>query len=202
MGQTEVDLTRWLVYLIVGIPAITWLLFTRNDALRLIALLGILIFVQDLFSSRRIVFGVGIGPSVIFVYACLTGLYISRGRFPSLGVFGPLWVLFLGAALLGLVSGSLGTGMLFWNIRGFQQLYFEGLFYFVVGVMAFHRDEDVPRFLFYYVVVIGAGVAATHLFALGTGWRPPSLVHSFEAGREVFYGGVFVNPIRSEHSMR
>jgi O-antigen ligase len=37
-------------------------------------------------------------------------------------------------------------------------------------------------------------VAATHLFALGTGWRPPNPTHSFEAGRDVFYGGVFVNP--------
>lgn len=38
--MVEINWSRWLVCFIVGVISLTWLLFTRNNALRLLAVLG------------------------------------------------------------------------------------------------------------------------------------------------------------------
>jgi O-antigen ligase len=191
----EINWARWLVYLVVGVPALTWLLFTRNNVLRLLAVLGILMFVEAIFTWRRHFFAIGVGPSVAFVYVALVGLYFQRGRFPSLGTQGFLWVAFLFTALIGLFMGSFGTGLLLLNIKSFQEYYLEGALFFLVGMMAFERDEDVTRFLYRFVTLIGGGMAAFHLLFRVTGWSPPALEHLAAAkGYSVLTGGTFSNP--------
>ena len=191
----EINWTRWFMYLIVGVPALAWLLFTRDNVLRVLAVLGILMFAEGIFAWRRHFFGVGVGPSVAFVYVALVGLYLQRGRFPALGAQGFLWALFLFAALIGLMLGSFGTGLLLFNVKSFQEYFLEGALFFLVGVMAFDRDEDVIRFLYRFVVVIGGGVAAFHMIFIVTGWQPAHLEHAaMRKGYDLFVGGIFSNP--------
>jgi len=193
----DVSYARWLVYLIVGVPALTWLFTTRNNTLRLLAVAGILILVQEVFTSRRQFLGISVGPSVAFAYVALIGLYFQRGRFPSLGVQGVLWAGFLFSALIGLILGSFGTGSLFRNILLFQEHYFEGAIFFLVGMMALDRDEEVNRFLYGFVVLICGGVAVLHLVFLITGWHPAAAeqIVTRSAGDYTQFGGViFLNP--------
>jgi O-antigen ligase len=193
--MVEINWTRWFVYLVVGVPSLTWVLFTKNNVQRLLAVLGILVFVEGLFTWRRNFIAIGVGTSVIFVYIALMGLYLQRGRFPSLGAQGFLWLAFLFAASIGAMMGSLGTGLLLFNIRDFQEYYFEGAFYFLVGMMAFDRDEDVNRFLHWFVVLIGGGAAALHILFLVIGWRPPGFEYTGAVvGSIEFIGGAFPHP--------
>jgi O-antigen ligase len=189
--MAEIVWTRWLFYAVVGFPALLWLVLTRNNALRVLAVLFVLVFVQDIFSFRRTLVFLTVGPSVLITYGALVGLFLQRGRFPSLGMTGFLWLGFMLFAVTGALVGSLGTGLALFNLRTLQESYVEGLFFFLVGVMAFERDEEFRSFWLLFVVVIVGGVAVFHLLALASGWRPP-VEYAKEVG--VFFGGVFYNP--------
>jgi hypothetical protein len=189
--MVEINWTRWFIYLVVVFLTHLAPLHQRTTCSGCSRCSEILVFVEGLFTWRR-TSSRSAGPSVIFVYVALMGLYLQRGRFPSLGAQGFLWLAFLFAASIGVMMGSLGTGLLLLNIKYFQEYYLEGAFYFLVGMMAFDRDEDVNRFLYWLVVLIGGGAAALHLLFLVIGWRPPGFAETgVEIGSVEFIGGAF-----------
>jgi hypothetical protein len=199
MAGVDIDWLRWFVFGVVGLPLLVWLVASRNNALRVIAVLAVVIFVQDTFVWRRYIVAIGVGPALILCYTAVMGLYLQQGRFPRLGAAGALWALFLAAALVGVIVGSVGTGLLFFNINLFQEFYLEGLLFFVFGVMALRDDSDVVRFFFWFALVIGFGVTLLHLFELLTGWRPATVQLAYQQGlagegKIVNPGGVFPNP--------
>jgi O-antigen ligase len=199
MAGVDIDWLRWFVFAVLGLPLLVWLVATRNGPLRVIAVLAVVIFVQDTFVWRRYIVAVGVGPALILCYVAVMGLYLQQGRFARLGVAGALWGMFLAAALIGVIVGSVGTGLLFFNINLFQEFYLEGLLFFVLGMMALRDDDEVLRFFFWYALVIGFGVTVLHMFELLTGWRPATVQLAYSQGlagegKIVNPGGVFPNP--------
>lgn len=199
MAGVDIDWLRWFVLGVVGVPLLVWLVAGRDRVLRVIVVLAVVIFIQDTFVWRRYIVAIGVGPALILCYVAVMGLYLQQGRFPKLGAAGALWVLFLAAAVIGVIVGSIGTGLIYFNINLFQEFYLEGLLFFVLGVMALRDDEDVLRFFFWYALVIGFGVTVLHLFELLTGWRPATVELAYAQGlagegKIVNPGGVFPNP--------
>ncbi len=182
-----IDPLRWLVYLLVGGPLLTWLFLTKQESVRLLAVLVTVIFVQDSLAGRRYVSAFSVAPSFILVYVALFSQIIQR-RIPRLGVFGPLWLGFLFLAGVGGAVGSLGTGLLIRNIDAYQVVYFEGLFFFLFGMVALRRDADLLLFLRQQATFIGLAVALIHFVAMATGFR---FRNASESRGELYYGGVF-----------
>ena len=188
-AEDAINPLRWLVYLLVGGPLLTWLFLTKQESLRLLAVLVTLIFVQDALAGRRYVSAVSIAPSFILVYVALFSQVIQR-RIPRLGIFGPLWLALLFFAAIGGAVGSLGTGLLLKNIDGYQVTYFEGFFFFLFGLVALKRDKDVVSFLRIQAVFIGLAVALIHFATTATGFR---FRNANVLSSELYYGGVLDN---------
>jgi O-antigen ligase len=184
-----IEWQRWLFYLLVGPPIAVWIFMTRDSVLRLLALVAVVIFVQDTLAVRRSLLGISVGPSLIILSLVLAAYLFERGRLPAFAGYGLLWVGFLFSAFVGLVNGSVGTGLVFFNIREFQLIYLEGFLVFLAGYMAFRTDEEIDRF-FRYMVFVAIGVASAHLFAVATGYR-------FRTGTDLddlYYGALFKTP--------
>lgn len=186
-----IDYSRWAIYLVFGTPFLAWLLFTRNDALRVAAVVGVLVIVQDAISARRYLWAVGVGPSVITAYVAAMGIYLQRGRPPRLGWLGPGWLLFLGLALSGVVIGSFVGGQLPWNVKTFQELFLESFLFFLIGAMVFRSDLEARQF-FAYLVLLAGVTAVIHFATLATGYRFANVTAG--AISQWVYGGVFGNP--------
>ena len=198
MQGVEINWARWALFALVGTPLLLWLVVTRDTALRALAVLAIVIFIQDTFVFRRYIIAFGIGPSLITSYVAVVGLYFQRGRFPRMGAAGGLWVLFLLAVAAAVIAGSVGTGLLFLNLNLYQEYYLEGLLFFVFGMMALSEDREIPRFFFWFSILITLGVTMVHFFEIATGWRPATLeaqvaVSGFTGMLET-PGAVFPNP--------
>lgn len=191
--QSELSVERWLIYVAFGIPVIAWLFFTRSRLLRLTAVLGVLVFVQQSFVSRRYVWAFGLGPALIFSYVAFVACYLRGQRIPRMGWLPMLWAAFLFCAFTGLVVGSLGSGLLLWNVIAFQDFYVESALMFFVGAIALSGMDDfrrVPTFL----VWLGLGISVTHLACVATGYRFPDYPLSMARDAYWFeYGGVFTN---------
>jgi len=199
MGGVEISWLRWFVYALVGVPAIIWLITSRNNVMRLLAVMCVIVFIQDLFVWRRYILSLGIGPSLILGYVAVMGLYFQKRRFASFGTSGLLWMFFIAAAFMSAIAGSLGTGLIFVNLNLLQVFYLEGLFFFLLGMMALDDDEEVRRYFFWFTLVVSFGVATLHLFQLATGWRPANVELAVAAGnlgqgRIDTPGSVFINP--------
>lgn len=188
-SSDAIDPLRWLVYLLVGGPLLTWLFLTKQESLRLLVVLITLIFVQDSLAGRRYVSAVSVAPSFIIVYVALFSQIIQR-RIPRVGVFGPLWLGFLFFAGVGGAVGSLGTGLLLKNIDAYQVVYFEGLFFFLFGLVALRRDADLLLFLRQQATFIGLAVALIHFATMATGFR---FRNAIATDAYLYYGGVFDN---------
>jgi O-antigen ligase len=183
--------TRWLVYLLIGVPAFIWLLATRNQAQRLIALLFVLFFIQQVFSFRRMILGLSLGPSVIVAYMVLIALFLQRRKLPTMGSAAFFWPAFLLIASVGVVVGATEPVLLQLNVRSFQESFVEGFVFYLIGALAFETDEDVGAFWPWFCIVVVGGAALSHLAMLATGWRVSDEDLS-QAGN--FMGGVLFNP--------
>lgn len=190
--QTDIDFTRWAIYFVFGAPFVAWLLFGRSNPLKVLAAVGMLIFVQQSFAYRRYLGPIGVGPSVIAVYVVLVALYAKRRRLPDLGGVWLLWGGFLLTAITGAVVGGLQGGSFERNVYDFQILYLEGFLFFLVGSMAFTRDEELKDFLFYFVMA-GLAVSLAHIFCLVTGYRFRDFYEFSNELRRFNYGGFFNN---------
>ncbi len=188
-SSDAIDPLRWLVYLLVGGPLLAWLFLTKQESLRLLAVLVTVIFVQDSLAGRRYVSAVSVAPSFVLVYVALFSQIIQR-RVPRVGVFGPLWLGFLFLAAVGGVIGSLGTGLLLKNIDAYQVVYFEGFFFFLFGLVALRRDADLLLFLRQQAIFVGLAVALIHFATTATGFR---FRNANPEAADVYYGGVFDN---------
>lgn len=191
--QSDLNLQRWLIYLVFGVPVLAWVFLTRNRILRLTAVVGVLVFVQQSLVSRRYVWAFGVGPAIIFAYVALVSSMLQSRRLPRLGALPLLWSAFLFSALIGLAVGSLGSGLLLWNVIAFQDFYVESAVLFFVGAFALSGMEEfrkVPAML----VWLGLGVSITHLACVATGYRFPDWPASMARDSYWFqYGGVFTN---------
>lgn len=181
---------RWLIYLLMGAPLLTWLFFTRQEGLRLLGLLAALIIIQDNFAGRRWVWAFSVAPSIILVYVALLSQVFQR-RLPRLGVFAPLWIALLFFAAVGGISGSIGTGLLPNNIDRYQIVFVEGIFFFLFGLVAVRRDTDLLFFLRAQATWVGLAVALIHFFTIATGFRFRNALND-ELG--IYYGGALSNP--------
>ena len=195
MPGTEgaIDWTRWAVYLLLGPPLLLWLFFARDNVRRLLAVLFVLVFIQDSFVNRRFVWAISFGPATIMVYVALLSLLVKRGRLPNLAPYGGAWVALLFFASFGALAGAVG-GYPFENFYALQRLFLEAFLFFLTGYLVFRSDADLQRF-FRAFVWVGLGVAAAHLFALVTGYHfRDHRVRSMEGGGALRYGGLFDNP--------
>lgn len=188
--DTAIDPVRWLVYLLAGVPLLAWLFFTRQEALRLLALVVALIIVQDNIAGRRWVWAFSIAPSIILIYVALLSQVFQR-RLPQLGVFIPLWISLLFFAAVGAISGSIGTGLLAANIDRYQIVFAEGILFFLFGLVAVRRDTDLLAFLRAQATWVGLAVALIHFFTIATGFR---FRNALETEQSFYYGGVLGNP--------
>jgi hypothetical protein len=198
MIGAEIDWQRWFLFAVLGLPLLVWLVAGRDDSLRAVAVLAIVMFIQDTFVSRRYLL-ISVGPSLIVCYVAAMGLYLQRQRLPALRRAGVLWLLFVAAAAIAVIVGSVGTGLILLNLNKLQEYYLEGLLFFVFGMMVVDDDEELRRFFFWFSLVIVLGTALFHLFELLTGWRPSMIVQSVEQtgkgeGKLATPGGVFPNP--------
>lgn len=190
--QTDIDFTRWAIYFVFGAPFLAWVFFGRDNALKVLSAVGMLIFVQQSFAYRRYLGPIGIGPSIMTAYVVLVALFTQRRQVPNLGVVWLLWAGFLLAAVTGAVVGGLRGGSFERNVYDFQLLYLEGFIFFLVGSMAFTRDEELQNFLFYFVMA-GLAVSLAHIFCLVTGYRFRDFSRFGEEVRRFNYGGFFDN---------
>ena len=185
--------TRWVVYFVFGLPFLAWLFFTKSNVLRVISVLAVLIFIQNSISARRYLWAIGVGPSNIVAYVALISLFLQRKGRLSLQGIGIPWAFYLFLAFAGLLIGATRPGELLWNVIAFQEYYVEGFFFFLIGVVAFTKDEELDQF-FTYFVMIGIGVAVIHLFCLATGFHFVDWAQAGEVDSALPYGGVFNNP--------
>ena len=143
-ADSAIDPVRWLMYLLLGAPLLTWF-FTRQEGFRLLGLLVALIIVQDNIAGRRWVWAFSVAPSFILTYVALLSQMFQR-RLPRPGVFGPLWISLLFCAAIGGIAGSIGTGLLANNIDRYQIVFLEGILFFLFGLVAV-RKRLGPRVL-------------------------------------------------------
>jgi O-antigen ligase len=191
--QDAIDWTRWLFYLLAGVPFIVWLFFTRNRVLRLLAVVCFGMFLQDSIVGRRYTaVGASVAPSLMLAYIALLAEVLSQRRMPQLGAYLPLWLAFLFFAAVGIPAGSVGTGLWTLNIMQFQLAYFEGIVFFVYGVVALRQNDETMRFL-RHLILVGLGVGLVHMFSLGTGFRFRNSIVENEGEGGVFYAGVLDN---------
>jgi O-antigen ligase len=177
----------------LGPPILFWLFFARDNVRRLVAVLFMLVFIQDSFVNRRFVWAISFGPATIMVYVALLSLIVQRGRLPNLAPYGGAWVALLFFASFGALAGAVG-GYPFENFYALQRLFLEAFLFFLTGYLVFRSDADLQRF-FRAFVWVGLGVAAAHLFALVTGFRFRDHLHrDMEGGGALRYGGLFENP--------
>ena len=191
--QTDIDFTRWAIYFVFGAPFLAWLVFGRSNPLKVLAAVGMLIFVQQSFTYRRYLGPIGVGPSIITAYVVLVALYAQRRRAPDLGSVWLLWGGFMLTAITGAIVGGLQGGSLERNVYDFQLLYLEGFIFFLIGSLAFTRDEELQNFLFYFVMA-GLLVSIAHIFCLVTGYRFRDFSEFGNELRRYNYGGFFHNP--------
>ena len=202
MVQTgDINFSRWLFYLVFGLPFLVWLAATRKSALRIAAVTAILILIQQTFVARRYLWAIGVGPSVIVAYVAFMAS-AARRRLPRpIGFVFALWSAFLFCAFIGLVLGSMTPSLLQWNVIAFQIHYLEPCLFFFLGTLAFANDREVENFLV-YLGFIGAIVAVVHLFCLATGYRLPNLPDEVALRNEWWsYGGHFTNANTLGHAM-
>lgn len=185
---------RWLIYAVFGVPFLAWLFFTKQRWLRVIVVAAMLVLVQGSFADRRYLWAVGIGPSVITAYTAFMALALAPGRTPGLRGTAAGWILFLLSALVGLTAGSLGIpGELPWQVNSLQELYLEGLLFFLVGAMGMRTNEDVRKYVLAWLAM-GVAVALTHYFCLATGYRLRGAALIKDRDISLLYGGHFINP--------
>jgi O-antigen ligase len=189
MPDRSIDWLRWLLYLLAGVPLVMWVFFTRDRVLRVIGLIGVMLFAQDLFVGRRYFWAFSLGPSLMTVYVGLMARVLENRKPPPLGTYGVLWLGLLFFASFGVVVGSLGTPLLQLNVKHLQLGYIEGFFFFTFGLVALRRPEELQRF-FRLFVLLGAGVALVHFFTQATGYRFRGVTQSDDA---IYYGAVFNN---------
>lgn len=193
LQQTDIDFFRWAIYFVFGVPFLAWLLFTRSNALRVLAVLAVLVFVQDTFAARRYIWAIGIGPSNIVAYVAVVACLIRGGAPPGAGFAFAAWAAFLFNALLGLLIGSFGTPYLIPNVLAFQGFYLEGFLWFLLGLAALQALPDFRLFLIGVVGVTGVAAAA-HLYCLVTGYRFPNYpIDMMLKSSGLEYGGFFTN---------
>jgi hypothetical protein len=190
--QADINFTRWAFYFVFGVPFLAWVFLGRSNPLKVLATLGMLIFVQANFVDRRYLGPIGVGPSVITAYVALMALYAQRRGFQNLGALWALWGGFMLTAITGAIVGALQGGNFERNIYDFQILYLEGFIFFLIGSLAFRRDEELRDFLFYFVMA-GLFVSVAHVFCLVTGYRFPNFSDASNEVRLFNYGGVFGN---------
>jgi O-antigen ligase len=185
-----INWVRWLFYLLGGVPLLGWILFTRDRVARLMAVLTFLLMVQDNIVGRRYVMGgFSIAPSTGLMYVALLAEVMSQRRLPRLGAYLPLWIAFLFFAASNILVGSLGTGLWAVTYKYFQIFYLEGILVFAYGLMALRTNQDVLRYS-RYIVLLGAAVAAAHIFTIATGFR---FRNSIEEYAGIYYAGVLDN---------
>lgn len=166
----SIDWVRWLFYLLGGVPIVVLIFFARDRVLRLVAVLGVTLFIQDSFMGRRYFWAFSLGPSLIVAYIALLAEVIRQRRMPHVGVYAPLWLALLFAGLVSIMAGSVGGGPLQLHVKQFQFCYLEGLVFFLYGTVALRGGEELRRF-FRWSVVIGAVMALQHFFVAATGFR-------------------------------
>lgn len=191
--HSGIEATRWAIYFVFGLPFLGWLFFSRSNPLKVISALAILIFVQQSLAARQYMWAIGVGPSNITIYVALVSLLLQRRTLPNLGAGWAFWAGFLATAGAGAIVGSLGSGGLIWNTVALQEYYFEGFLFFLVGALAFTRDEELRRFLFLFLIV-GLFVCIGHIFTTLTGFRFRDFNPAGDIGRDYRYGGFFSNP--------
>ena len=188
--RDQIDWLRWLFYLLGGIPLVFLVFFVRDRVLRLVTVIFVTIFVQDSFVGRRYFGGLSLAPSLVVAYIGLLSQVLARRRLPATGIYGPLWIAFLFAGIGGVISGSLGTGLLQANLKEYQISYVEGVVFFLYGITALREPEELRRF-FRWMVVISAGLAFQHFFVAATGYHFRGSSESVTS--DVYYSGVLDN---------
>ena len=185
MWGAEIDWARWAIYFLAAVPFLAWLLFTTDNVMRLLAVAGTLIFVQDSLAGRRHLWAFALGPSLMVCYAALSSVLLQRGRLPRLGAVGPLWLGYLVCGFGTAIGGSIGTDLLRENLRYFQFILLEGFFLFLTSTSVLRSVDEAERFV-RRLPWIGLGVAAIHLFAIATGFRfRDALEGSYDS---IYYG--------------
>lgn len=190
--ETEISYWRWGIYFAFGVPFLAWLFFTRSMVLKVLATVAVLVCIQQSFTYRQYLWAFGVGPSVITAYTAFMSLLLTRGRFPNLGSIWVLYALFLFTAITGALVGSLEGGYLIRNVYDFQILYLEGFLFFLIGAMAFTKDDELRNFLFFWVM-LGLVVALVHAICMTTGYRFRDFAQAGDEVREWNYGGFFNN---------
>ena len=191
--QADINFFRWGIYFALGIPFVAWILLTRNNALRILAVLSVLVCIQETFVARRYLWAIGIGPSNITAYVALMACLMRNGIPSGLGVAFGAWGAFIASAFLGLLIGSIGTPYLVPNFLKFQEFYVEGFFWFLLGLAVFRRTDELHQFLV-GLVALGIVMGAAHLFCIATGYQFPNSPLSQEGieslGKGAFFGNV------------
>jgi hypothetical protein len=189
--DADINWARWLFYAIVGLPLLVWIFSTRSNVLRLLLVVFVIVFIQDVFAWRRYLVVVGVGPSIMLAYSSLMALYLRRGTFGPLGAMGAWWALFILAAGTAAVIGSIGSPLVLLELAELQEYYVEGIVFFLVGAMSLTDDEEVTRFFQGLIFLICLPLALFHGFEQVTGWRPAAMVQAGVTG--VLHGAVFGN---------
>lgn len=189
MSDRSIDWVRWLAYLMGGVPLVLWVFFARDRVLRLVTVLFVTLFIHDSFVGRRYIWAFSLCASLVVAYVALVARVLENRRLPEVGPYGPLWMGLLFTAGISVMAGSVGTGLLQLNVKEFQFSYLEGLIFFLYGVVALRKSEELRSF-FHWMVAISALLALQHFFVSATGYH---FRGSPKAVTGVYYGGVMDN---------
>lgn len=202
MEALEFDPTRWAVYLLVGPIGLAAYFLFGSRKLKLLVLLGALIFLEGVLLSWRPFYFVGFSLSSAIAYALFVSLYLDPRQRLQIPASKVAWLGFLFFAFVGAIIGGFvplaGFGQ---NLILFQMFYLEGLVYFWIGRAAFRDTNELYRVL-NVLFAMGGLVAILHLFSITTGYR-----FYAAAGKEFHeysdvafrYGAVFSNPNTLAH---
>jgi O-antigen ligase len=171
----------------------------RANVARVLTLLVILIFVDNVFLSDRKFFFVAFSISSAFAYTLLMSLALTpaaRARMPALN---GTWLGLLTFAFAGTAIAATNPRLGFADtLPVFQLYYLEGLIYFWIARGALTNAGDASR-VFRGLALLGGLAAVLHMISLATGitFSSSGITESqrIEAAEQVFrYGSVFANP--------
>lgn len=156
---------RWAVYSLFGPVCALVLVNIRNKYVWLTVLFGVLMLIEGTIVSTRQFAGVWIGISTpLLVLAFLTQRE-TRPEKIGWGVNIWLWITFLVAAIAA-TTRSHDSGEV--ESRLFQQLYFQGIFYFVLGAVWWRRVSDLKH-LYWMLASVCVALFGTQIWFELTG---------------------------------
>jgi len=194
------DPVRWTVYLILGPPALLAFFLIPSGYWRILALLAVLVFIEETMLTPRLFYVVGASLTGALAYSMFASFVLRPSIRQRMSGIGLAWGALLFFGLCGVVIGFLNSDLgIPRNLFMWQIYYVEALLFFLLGRCAFDEPEQVVKAMT-FVVFLGTGAAAIQLFSLATGitfYHAEIQEGMVDATSQSYrHGGLFHNPNR------